>query len=80
MGMGGDDAVCLFFFDVVGGIAPFGGAVAGAACSGVMPGDLAAGGTPSNLGKIGNAGKFSFELSICPRSLTAFFFCSSCGC
>ena len=33
----------------------------------MMPGDLAAGGTPSNLGKIGNAGKFSFELLICHR-------------
>jgi hypothetical protein len=33
----------------------------------MMPGDLAAGGTPSNLGKIGDAGKFPFVLSICPR-------------
>ena len=39
----------------------------------MMPGDLAAGGTPSNLGKIGNAGKFPFEFSNSPRSLMAFY-------
>ena len=40
-------------------MAPFGtGAVAGAAGGGMI-GDLAAGGTPSNLGKIGDAGTSS---------------------
>ena len=39
-----------------GGIAPYGaGAVAG---GGMLGGDLAAGGTPSNLGKIGDSGSF----------------------
>ena len=43
-----------------GGIAPFGtGAVAGAAGGGMI-GDLAAGGTPSNLGKIGETGEILF--------------------
>ena len=39
----------------------------------MMPGDLAAGGTPSNLGKIGNAGKVSFELSFCHRHRQQIF-------
>ena len=42
-----------------GGMTPFGtGAVVGAAGGGMI-GDLAAGGTPSNLGKIGDAGTSS---------------------
>lgn len=59
MGMGGDDSDSDHPTRTprkpFGALAPFGGAVAGAAGSGMMPGDLAAGGTPSNLGKIGNA-------------------------
>jgi hypothetical protein len=60
-----------------GGINPYGGsAMAG---GGMLGGEIAAGGTPSNLGKIGDSGSFS-HIRYNSETDKVYYYYSPCGC